>query len=353
MTIPTQSQARGAFRRLRRLGLGALFGVLVTCWGESPRSARAALALDAAGSTTTPVIERALLIHDSSKSLEHWVEELTFPASNAPFGLLMPVPSRPTVSKLVSSPFAGLRAASSVANGAEIDSSVLEQLRRAPETSWPPPDPAQLGRVTSSILPASDTKGVKAWLARNKLAVDASADGWLSRYATRGFYLVALHIAPRPSRDTFQLVTETLQISFVSPRPYFPYAEWQSEPGPRLLSVWLLSNQRQVPVALASASGTQQWVRPIRELDSWRPTPRQLEELLPRSLVALLPPGPAQNARLIRYGDYTLQHFEDQKSTHQGLGDIVLVPEQPREEAWPASKELRRLMSVLDPKVEP
>src|SRR6188768_3643228 len=109
----------------RRLGRRALLGVLAICVGEAPRPAQAAAAFDAAGSASAPVIERALVIHDASKGLEHLVEQFTFTAGDKPLFLLLPVPPRPTVSKLASAPFAQLASAS--ASGSGFGSSGPEQ----------------------------------------------------------------------------------------------------------------------------------------------------------------------------------------------------------------------------------
>jgi len=335
-------------RHFRRFGLSVVVGVFLTGVGEAPRPAQAAVTLEAARPTSTPMFERALVIHDAPKGLEHLVEEFTFAAGDQPLGLLLPVPARPTVSKLKSSPFAKLASASEAVTGSGFGSSTPGRVSGPPEV--PPPD--QVGRVATSVIAASDSGALKKWLAKNKLAADAALDTWLASYAARGFYFVALQVEPKPQKEAFKLVTETLQISFASPLPYFPYTEPLENLGTRLLSVWLLSNARQVPVALASAGSTAQWLRPWHELDSWRPSPTEVKALLPQPLVAVLPRGPAQNTTLVRYPEYTLQHFEDQKSSRLGYGDVVLVPEVPREPPQ-ASPDLRRLMGVLDPEVKP
>lgn len=157
----------------------------------------------------------------------------------------------------------------------------------------------------------------------------------------------------RLKQDAFKTVTETLQISFTSALPFFPYAEASDDSNLRMLSVWLLSSHRHVPVALNAGEGKPQWLRPWHEKDASRPSPQDLKALLPKSLLALLPPGPEKNAGLVRYREPQLQHFEDQKSARRGYGDVVLVREAPLEGGAPAVADLRRLMNVLDPQVKP
>jgi hypothetical protein len=338
--------------RWHRWGLSAVLGVLATCVGQAPRAVQAAAAYDTAGSASAPVIERALVIHDASKGLEHLVEEFTFAAGDKPLFLLLPVPTRPTVSKLASSPFAKLASAS--ASGSGFGSTGPEQL--GGRTSGPSADaapPEQVGRLSTSVLSANDPSALKKWLGQNKATLDATTDAWLAGYASRGFYFVALRIEPKLKTDAYKTVTETLEVSFASTLPYFPYAEPLDNIGLRLLSVWLLSSDRYVPVVLGSEEGKAHWLRPWHELEMTRPAPQDVKAMLPKPLIALLPPGPLQNTTLLRYPSYTLQHFEDQKSSRRGFGDVVLVPETRQSTAPTASAELRRLMGVLDPEVKP
>ncbi|HEX2873763.1 MAG TPA: DUF2330 domain-containing protein [Polyangiaceae bacterium] len=344
---------------MRSHGLAALLGVLVMCGVHAPRPTRAAVTLEAVGPASPAVIERALVIHDASKGLEHLIQEFTLPASSRPLGMLLPVPARPTVSKLQSTPFAKLAAASSAAAAAAEGGSGFGSSGPEGLTSGPKPEPTaagegeQVGRLTTSVIAASDTKALKKWLAATKLGTDAATDAWLAGYAKRGFYFVAVRVSPTPKPDAFKTVTETLQISFTSALPFFPYAEASDDSNLRMLSVWLLSSHRHVPVARSAGEGQPQWLRPWHEKDASRPSPQELKALLPKSLLALLPPGPEKNAGLVRYREPQLQHFEDQKSARRGYGDVVLVREAPLEGGAPAVADLRRLMNVLDPEVKP
>ena len=145
---------------LRRLGLSALL-LLATGLARAPRSAHAAVTLEAVGPTSAPVIERALVIHDASKGLQHLIEDFTFPAGSTQLGLLLPVPARPTVTKLGSSPFAKLATASAAAKAAQggsgFGSSGPEGLGggSAPApTVDTAPEASQVGRLTTSVIAA-------------------------------------------------------------------------------------------------------------------------------------------------------------------------------------------------------
>lgn len=346
---------------MRNHRLAALLGVLFTCVVEAPRSANAAVTLEAAGPASSAVIERALVIHDAAKSLEHLVQEFTFSASSGQVGVLLPVPTRPTVSKLAASPFAKLAAASASAAAAAEGGSGFGSSGPEGLTSGPRPEPnaaapgegEQVGRLTTSVIAASDTKALKQWLAASKLGTDAATDAWLAGYAARGFYFVAVRVSPTAKKDAFKTVTETLQVSFASALPYFPYAEVSDDSNLRMLSVWLLSSHRHVPVALSAGEGKLQWLRPWHERDASRPSSQDLKALLPKALLALLPRGPEKSAGLVRYREPQLQHFEDQKSARRGYGDVVMVREAPQEGGAPPVADLRRLMNVLDPEVKP
>lgn len=362
MTNHEQGRAERLRNRLpwRRLGLSALLGVLATSVVEAPRSARAAVTLEAVGPTSAPLIERALVIHDAHKGLEHLIEDFTFPAGNTQLGMLLPVPARPTVTKLGSSPFAKLAAASAAAKadqgGSGFGSSGPEGLGggSAPAlTVDTAPEASQVGQLTTSVIAASDTKALKQWLAASKLGTEAATDAWLAGYATRGFYFVAVRVSPTAKADAFKTVTETLQISFTTALPYFPYSESMDDSGFRLLSVWLLSSHRHVPVALGAIEGKRQWLRPWHELDATRPSAQDLKGMLPTALLALLPPGPEKDAGLVRYREHQLQYFEDQKSSRRDFGDVVLVREAPEESGALPTPALRKIMNVLDPEVKP
>ncbi len=327
---------------------------------EAPSPADAAVTLEAVGAASPAAVERALVIHDPNKGVEHLIQDFTFPVGAAQLGLLLPVPARPTVSKLASSPFPKLAAASVAAaanaeGGSGFGTSGPEGLTGAqPAPITPAADVEQVGRLTTSVIAASDTKALERWLAASKLGSNAATDAWVAGYAARGFYFVAVRMSATPKPDAFKTVTETLRISFASALPYFPYAEASDDGGNyRLLSVWLLSGHRHVPVALAAGEGKPQWLRPWHELDASRPSPEELQGLLPKSLLALLPRGPEKNHGLLRYSSPTLQHFEDQKSSRRGYGDVVLVREAPQDGPAIPVAELRRVMNVLDPEVKP
>ena len=73
---------------------------------------RGATGLAAVGVTAKPVpslqVEQVLVIHDPVKEEEHFIRQLAFRNASDPFGFVVPTPSRPTVAKVASSPFAEL-----------------------------------------------------------------------------------------------------------------------------------------------------------------------------------------------------------------------------------------------------
>lgn len=90
----------------------ALFALLVSLlWlcEAKPTHACAVMRSDH-GSAPRISRERALLVFDSSKGIEHFVREAVFKAGQEPFGFVVPTPSRPTVTALKGSPFAELDA---------------------------------------------------------------------------------------------------------------------------------------------------------------------------------------------------------------------------------------------------
>ncbi|HWZ90381.1 MAG TPA: hypothetical protein VNW92_16070, partial [Polyangiaceae bacterium] len=86
-----------------------LVGSFLCLCGSRPARA-CALLQSTQGSPPSLSQERALLIFDSTKGVEHFIREAVFKAGAEPFGFVVPTPSRPTVSALHGSPFAELDA---------------------------------------------------------------------------------------------------------------------------------------------------------------------------------------------------------------------------------------------------
>ena len=305
-------------------------------------------------------VEQVLVIHDPAKEQEHLVRELVFRDAKEPFGFVVPTPSLPTVAKVEHSPFEELAktydpdppgippvdlSGAARSNGGGIGGGatvmVLSEQR--------------IGSFTAFVLSATDSAALKSWLSKNQLTTTPSSDAWLQHYVTLGFYFVAFRYEVSAVKNAdAKTKSETVRISFTSPLPFYPYLEPDhpaafanvaaSNPPPRELAVWLVTPERFVPVAAKTVAGVVDWRRPW--IESAKHPPVKVQDLrtqLGAELGALLPDS---------NGAWTVQAFQDQKTSRKGWGDVVLVPEKAREVDVTKLAHFGGLAASLDAKAE-
>ena len=306
-------------------------------------------------------VEQVLIVHDPATETEHFVRELVFRDAEEPFGFVVPTPSQPTVAKVDTSPFAALaphfppelpdtgRTGSGAgggkggpaAPGAAPTVSVLSKER--------------IGSFTVFVLAATDAGALKKWLDDNELATTPASEAWLKHYVDLGFYYAAFRYevsgkgAPQakgaPQGST---KSETVRLSFSTPLPYYPYREPEhprpTSRRPRLLTVWLASPERSVPVAAVKEGDATLWKRPWAELVQ-HPEPKTTAALgaivgaqLGALFTAAAPSGTGAAART-----WTVQTFQDQKTNRQGWGrGVVRIPPALRRRTNAARAQTRR-----------
>ncbi|MBX3126023.1 MAG: DUF2330 domain-containing protein [Polyangiaceae bacterium] len=292
--------------------------------------------------------EQTLIVFDAEKRHQHFIREVAFRAAAEPFGFVVPTPTRPTVAKVEHSPFESLRREFRFETGIGLGSigfgrgagtgqgfgrgagvTVLEQKR--------------IGSFTAFVLSASDETALGQWLKKNGLVSSTETDPWLAHYVKMKFYYVAMRYEPgdKPKNPSApgNLQSETVRISFDTPRAYYPYFEPNLPQGvtrtePRMLELWLVSRAPTVPVALRQSEGKRTWVRPLQAGQQYR-APR---DGLTRAL--------DKDATLLPEGELVLQTFIDQKRSRQGFGDVLFLPEQPDSVT---REQLASLLPILDP----
>ena len=316
--------------------------------------------------------ERVLVVWDETTKMEHFVREVRFDGADQSFGFVVPVPSRPKVDKVASSPFDAL------ARDLPAETKPPEVGLRPGSKGGPPgggaPPPAvivletrKVGRFTAFVLQANDTAGFQQWLEKHGFTSTPESRAWLDEYVKRKFHYVAFRVDPPAKDEANKLVSETIRISFPTPAPYYPYREPEhsTEQGARALEVWFVSQKAHIPIATVpnvmvaknedGSPGAMEARRP------WAPGIRydvglvtglagiggvgQRRQSVDRSvLVKALGPS----ASLLPRGDLVVQTFRDFKKARHGYGDVLLVPEDRNDGAfW---KEARpALYGILDP----
>lgn len=295
-------------------------------------------------------VEQTLIVYDAAQELEHFVRQIAIRDPSPGFGFVVPVPEKPTVSKVKDSPFErlakayplsppgrGLRAGASgggmpTRSGAAVQ--VLSQER--------------VGSFTAFVLSASDPHALQQWFTDNRLVVPSEAQSWLDHYVKHGFFFVALRYE-KDQKDSGHSATraEAIRISFKTPLPFYPYREPQHERTPdvpRDLAVWLVSDEQgYTPVSLFESGSQKRWQRPLLEHATTQEARAALAEVLGSELKALLP----ASAQL------QVQVFEDQKRGRAGFGDVVMVPKRAKTLSPAQLERSRKLMAALDPAVSP
>ena len=277
-------------------------------------------------------VEQVLVIHDPVKEEEHFIRQLSFRDAKEPFGFVVPTPSRPTVAKVATSPFAGLAKRFPPERwsglrlglgGGAAPSRGGRVVAAAPVTVL---SKERIGSFTAFVLAATDASSLGKWLQDNAFETTPESRAWLAHYVSVGFFFTAFRYEPDARVPGTTVKSETVRISFATPLPFYPYQEpVHPKPEthlPRVLTVWFASPERAVPVANVTDDSGGHLRRPWAEDNTHRIT--TAADLRPTlGLLADLLPG-APNDALV------MQTFEDQKTSRQGWGDVVLVPEAAR-----------------------
>jgi hypothetical protein len=297
--------------------------------------------------------EQVLLVFDPTKEREHFVREVAFRNGNESFGFVVPTPSRPEVAAVAHSPFVALQAAAPTDDfGADASANddkeggggapLATASARAPVEVL---EVSKVGSFTAFVIAASDAAAFTSWLEKNGFSSTPSSDEWLRHYVRLRFFFVALRYDPpeKAGKAPGSTVSETLRISFTTPVPFYPYLEPR---GParsphRLLDLWLVSTLPWTPVAARSGSDGVDWVRPLRPTRGYAPR-SSLEGALGPELSQLLPTG-----------ELSVQTFQDQKASREGLGDVLFAPLQPGALGAPQLERLRPLLGLLDGELLP
>jgi hypothetical protein len=312
-------------------------------------------------------VEQALIVHDPDSEQEHFIRELVFRDAKEPFGLVVPTPSQPTVTRVDGSPFPALAERFPPEPDEGIGLAGIGQIRSGVASGHGKEAPKvtvisreRIGSFTAFVLSASDAGALKKWLDDNQLVTTPESEAWLRHYTDLGFHFVAFRHEPA-SKGANTSRSETVRISFSTPLPYYPYREPEHLDGNpalyRVLAVWLISTRRSVPMATLQEGSSLLWKRPWQEARHGAdPTALDVSKLLARPVASLLPPGFLFTPPADSWGVDTtptrrlvVQSFEDQKLQRQGWGDVVLVPESPAPMDAAHQARLGKLMATLDP----
>jgi MYXO-CTERM domain-containing protein len=295
--------------------------------------------------------EQVLIVWDKDTEIEDFVREARFEKANKVFGFIVPTPSVPEVFAVEDKPFPALRAAYPYVpppGGGGAGSGKLGGVGRGAPAGVVVLSEQRIGSFRAFVLGASDAKGMDQWLDTNGFATTEQTRPWIAHYVALRFFFVAFRYEPAAETASAGMTSESVRIRFKTPHPYYPYQEPvhaaadASVPSPRLLSVWLVTQEpmfavaRHEPTMEDQMVGAGPWQRP------WgvpSPYERTREEVASKvgSLGALLPPR------------VFVQAFEDRRSSREGFGDVLLVPSKPQAFTDADIAARTHLLPLLDP----
>jgi MYXO-CTERM domain-containing protein len=305
--------------------------------GERPASACAIMPASMSDPPSMAT-ERVLIVYDQPREFEHFIREVRFQRVKARFAFLVPTPTRPEIAKVDEQPFDWLADTFPFTPPPEPESRGLFSGESKSVAAAPPPvevlEVKRVGSFTAFVLSATDGKALDQWLKDNDISRPGNAVPWLQHFVDLKFYFTAfryeLPSADGGNADT--MMSETVRLSFQSPEAYYPYlepAQGAVEPPARDLRVWTISQTKLVPVAQRSVPG-----RPVRWGSAW--TAGHTYDMGQPKLAGLFPGMPA----ILPSADSELQiqTFEDNKSSRDGWGDVVLAGEgqDPDDPTWRA-----------------
>jgi hypothetical protein len=232
-----------------------------------------------AGDEIAIVEESALIVWDPATTTEHFIRRATFHGKGRDFGFLVPTPSIPAL--------------------AEADDAIFTELTswaQPPEkhvtirrVDWTPlvlayfarheiPTTAaagvevlstqQIAGYEATVLEASDSAALQKWLSEHGYEANHDLTYWLDAYVSQRWKITAFKIAATNPEAR----TGAVKMSFVTPRPFFPYREPQSQRQfssqlNRTLRVFFLGPER---VTGTIGSGTE-WPSELKRSENLTP----------------------------------------------------------------------------------
>jgi hypothetical protein len=260
-----------ATRRLPSLLLAAtcLSGALAGAW-----PAQACAPAPRAGLFARVTGEAALVVWDADAKVEHFVRTARFEGGGEDFGFLVPTPTRPTLAE-AEDPFGALERYTRPPIIRQVDSVSFDPrfLCLGPNyigASGPPPGSVRVLETTlvsgyeASVLAASDTTALLAWLAEHRYDARPALRDWLDVYVRAGWIVTAFKVVDG--------ATAPVRMSFPTDRPFFPYREPADQRDARAaqartLRLYVVTpDRREARLGAAPAPLTLEWARPADDL---------------------------------------------------------------------------------------
>ena len=268
--------------------------------------------------------EKTLIAWDADKKIEHFVRSVTFDIASKSLGFIVPTPNKPEIASVDEEAFDRLRG--------YVDAKLYE-FDREPQTKGgllmtagieqggvQVLERAEIAGMDVAVLKAGDAASLTDWLRQNNFDARLGLLEWSKPYIKKKWVFTAFkYLRPNKSSGSRhddsdlwkattdghvpQLETKVVRLSFVAPRPIYPYREPNdAHLKHRTFVLYVLA-----PVSVTAALDDQavaasEW--------NWSLTPAPsvpVDEEISKALAKILPSGGDwRNTRITRFKDFHL-----------------------------------------------
>lgn len=251
-----------------------------------------------------------IVIWDAARGVEHFVRDARFDAAGPDLGFVAPTPSRPEIEAAKPEAFdilfdlapkpPGYGSAGGAGGGVSVGIRVIER--------------KLVAGYEATVLQASDTRALTAWMRQNGYPVPAYAARWAAPYVGRGWYLTAFKVAA----DEGKASTGPVRMTFATKQPFNPYSVPAENRGEGGLAVYFVSATGEI----GKIGGDRPWVG-----WQWR-LPLPNERVVPLAKALGLDPEAIP-------ADSQVTLYEDPGFGRPGLDDVYFVPPPMPVPRWP------------------
>jgi hypothetical protein len=195
-----------------------------------------------------PIIdnEESVIVWDAENGIEHFIRRVHFDKAPRDFAFVIPVPNIPDFAEAPGELIRWIQAEMPVGGndglgsggGAPRGSKGGVQIVKTQDVAG----------LNATVVQSDSSTALQSWLEKNGYAVPKDAQSWIKTYVDRKWSFVALKLKPTAKRNKTPsnaraVASPMLRISFKTPKPFFPYREFESrkaEPG-REFSLYLIA----------------------------------------------------------------------------------------------------------------
>jgi len=176
------------------------------------RTASADASVYPAGKIIRAANERAVVVWERARRVEHIVRQLDVEGEAPAFAMLVATPSEPTVSKVKDDPFK------------RVGALVADVVPPPPAPEATPLPVSKLDDFEVKTVKATEPAELQELLAKSKLEVRPLVSTWIQKVATKGWYITALRFSGAPA-GARTIKTPAVRFTFDTDSPIYPYME--------------------------------------------------------------------------------------------------------------------------------